>query len=88
MSPDHRLLLAILGQAIRDYTKLDPDSDKKSAEFEETEGLDYKTAEDFLYNGALIYYGKVTFNFNQLCNLLEIDPHKLKKSIALQAKEY
>lgn len=88
MSPEKELLLAILRQALRDYIKLDPDSDKKSAEFEETEGLDYKTAEDFLYNGTLLGYGNVNFTFDQLCNYLEIDSVKIKKTIAIQAKEY
>ena len=88
MSPEKELLLAILRQTMRDYIKLDPDSDLRSAEFEETEGHDYKTAEDFIYGGVKISFGALSFSYTELCDILEIDGHKLKKAIAVQAKEY
>ena len=88
MSPEKELLLAILRQTVRDYIKLDPDSDLRSAEFEETEGADYKTAEDFIYRGARIHFGALSFSYDELCHMLDIDGKQLKKAIAIQAKEY
>lgn len=89
MSPEQELLLAILRQAIRDYIKLDPDSDLKSAEFsEEGESYDFKTAEDFLYNGSYIHFGSLKFNYVDLCGFLGIDHYKLKRYLAASAKEY
>jgi hypothetical protein len=89
MSPEQELLLAILRQTIRDYIKLDPDSDLKSAEFsEQGESFDYKTAEDFLYNGSHIYFGSLVFNYKDMCNFLGIDAAKLKRHLASSAREY
>lgn len=88
MTPEKELLLAIIKQAVRDYMKLDPDSDQTSAEFCENEGLDYKTAEDFLYNNARIFIGRVSFTFKEACLFLDIQPKKIKKIIAKEAVEY
>jgi hypothetical protein len=88
MEPHNELLLRILHQAVRDYMKLDPDSDSSTAEFFENEGADYKTAEDFIYNGTEFMFGTVVFNYDTLCNYLGINPRKLRKRIAKEATEY
>jgi len=90
MTPEGKLLLAILKQAIRDYIRLDPDSDTVSAEFSTPngEGFDYKTAEDFLFNSIPISYGSKELTFIDACTILGIDRKKLKKKIARHIIEY
>lgn len=88
MEPHNDLLLAILRQAIRDYIKLDPDSDSSTAEFFENEGADFRTAENFIYHGAEFNFGTVVFSFNTLCSYLSISSKKLRKRIAKEATEY
>ena len=89
MTPEKELLLAILRQAMRDYIKLDPESDVKSAEFsEEGEWYDYRTAEHFLYGGGRIDFGSLSYTYEELCNFLNIDHIKLKKIIAKSAQDY
>lgn len=89
MTPEKELLLAILRQAMRDYIKLDPESDVKSAEFsEEGEWYDFRTAEYFLYGGGRITFGSLSYNYEELCNFLNIDHLKLKKIIARSAQDY
>ena len=78
MDSHNELLLAILKQAIRDYIKLDPDSDSSTAEFFESEGKDFKTAEDFIYNGATFTFGTVVFSYNSLCSYLGVNSRSLK----------
>lgn len=90
MTPEGELLLAIIKQAVRDYIKLDPDSDTVSAEFSTPngEGYDFKTAEDFLFNEVPIDYGQIDLTFIDICRILDIDPIKLKKKIARNIIEY
>jgi hypothetical protein len=88
MTPEEELLLAILKQTIRDYLKLDPDSDKATAEFHVCEGADYKTAEAFLYHRAEFNFGTMVFNLRTLCRTLNIDEKKLKKNLANHITEY
>jgi len=90
MTPEAEFLLAILKQAVRDYIRLDPDSDAVSAEFStpQGEGYDYKTAEDFLFNNVPIYYGTLRMTYNNVCSILGIDYKKLKKKIARNIIEF
>jgi len=88
MSPEEELLYAIVRQAIRDYIRLDPDSDKVSAEYHIDEGQDFKTAEDFLYNNVPIPYGELPLTFRDICSILGIDGIRLKKRIARTVIEY
>ena len=88
MNPGQELLLAIIKQALRDYMKLDPDSDSVSAEFHENEGADYKTAEDFLYNESPIAFGDLLLTYEDSCNILGIRHKKVKALVAREAKEY
>lgn len=85
MTPEANLLFAIFKQTILDYIKLDPDSDCISADFFESEGDDFKTAEDIIFNGAKIYYGELIFTFNDLCDLfkdiIRLTPKQLRKQI-------
>ena len=85
MSPEANLLFNIFKQTILDYIKLDPDSDCISADFYESEGEDYKTAEDIIFNGQKIYYGSLIFSFDDLCYLfrdvLRLTPRQLRKQI-------
>ena len=67
--PEKELLFAIFKQAISDYLKLDPDGDSVSADFFESEGDDFKTAEAFIFYAQPIYYGKFELTFNDLCEL-------------------
>lgn len=88
MTPAVDLILAIVRQAIRDYIRLDPDSDKVSAEFHIDEGHDYQTAEDFLFNGVPIPFGKLYLTFTDICSVLGIDQQRLKFRIARTTIEY
>lgn len=88
MIPAVDLILAIARQAIRDYIRLDPDSDKVSAEFHIDEGHDYRTAEDFLFNNVPIPFGRLDLTFTDICDTLGIDQYKLKKRIAKTIIEY
>ena len=88
MNPGEELLLAIIKQALRDYLKLDPDSDSVSAEFFENQGADYKTAEDFLYNEVPIYFGDLILTYESACEILGIRHKKIKKRVAIEAIEY
>lgn len=85
MTPEANLLFAIFKQTILDYIKLDPDSDCISADFFESEGDDFKTAEDIIFNGEKIYYGELVFTFNDLCDLfrdvIRLTPKQLRKQI-------
>ncbi len=85
MTPEANLLFAIFKQTILDYIKLDPDSDCISADFFESEGDDFKTAEEIIFNGAKIYYGELIFTFNDLCDLfkdiIRLTPKQLRKQI-------
>lgn len=89
MSPEANLLFAIFKQTILDYIKLDPDSDHISADFYESEGEDYKTAEDIIWNNARIYYGQMVFTFDDLAEVFRevtrCSPEKLKKQISQKA---
>jgi len=88
MTPETDLILAIIRQAIRDYIRLDPDSDKVSAEFHIDEGHDFQTAESFLFNDAPIQFGKLNLTFTDLCRTLGIDQRRLKHRIARTVIEY
>jgi len=88
MMPATDLILAIVRQAIRDYIRLDPDSDKVSAEFHIDEGHDYRTAEDFLFNNVPIPFGEVELTFTDICQTLGIDQKRLKQRIARSIIEY
>lgn len=88
MTTADQLLLAILRQAMRDYIRLDPDSDDVSAEYHIDQGQDFKTAEDFLYNGVPIAFGETSLTFIDVCVVLNIDEIKLKKRIAKSMIEY
>ena len=88
MSPAEELLLAILRQAIRDYIRLDPDSDSVSAEYYIDEGQDYKTAEDFLYNNVPINFGEKKLTLSNICELLNLNERKIKRKIAKSFIEY
>jgi len=88
MTTADQLLLAILRQAMRDYIRLDPDSDDVSAEYHIDQGQDFKTAEDFLYNKVPIAFGEMFLTFSDICTVLSIDEIKLKKRIAKSIIEY
>lgn len=85
MTPEANLLFAIFKQTILDYIKLDPDSDCISADFYESEGEDFKTAEDIIFNGSRVYYGQLIFTFEDLCHLFQevirLTPRQLKQQI-------
>lgn len=85
MSPEANLLFNVFKQTILDYIKLDPDSDCISADFYESEGDDYKTAEDIIFNGSKIYYGTLIFTFDDLCELfkevIRLSPRQLRRQI-------
>jgi hypothetical protein len=82
------LILAIVKQAIRDYIRLDPDSDKVSAEYHIDEGHDYRTAEDFLFYDAPIPFGKIQLTFSDICYTLNINQKKIKAKISKSIVEY
>lgn len=92
MSPEANLLFAVFKQCITDYIKLDPNSDTCSADFYESEEDDYKTAEDFIYNGTCIYYGDLIFTFEDLVEqfspIIQLTPKQLRKKISEQSIEY
>jgi hypothetical protein len=92
VSSEANLLYAILRQTILDYIKLDPDSDCQSADYYETEGDDFKTAEDIIFNNVPIYYGNMTFYFDDLVelfsNTIGLTPRQLKKRISKKVIEY
>jgi hypothetical protein len=92
VSPEANLLFAIFKQCITDYIKLDPQSDTCSADFFESEEEDFKTAEDFIYNGAYIYYGELIFTFEDLVEqfspIIRLTPKQLRKKISEQSIEY
>ena len=87
-SPEAELILAIVKQAIRDYIRLDPDSDKVSAEYYVDEGQDYKTAEDFLFNSVPIPFGNISLSLTDICIILGIDEKKIKSKISKSVIEY
>ena len=92
MSPEKRLLFAIFIQLIQDYKKLDPDSDTASADFYESEGQDYKTAEDFIFGREKIHYGDLIFSFEDLVGVFQettgYNKQQLLKRISEEAVEY
>jgi hypothetical protein len=83
------LLFAIFKQTILDYIKLDPDSDRISADFFESEGEDFRIAEDIIFNEEKIYYGEMIFSFYDLADLFrsvtQLSPDQLKKKIMKKA---
>ena len=87
-TPEAELILAIVKQAIRDYARLDPDSDKVSAEYHIDEGHDYRTAEDFLFNNVPLTFGDVDLTFTDICHIFHIDQKKIKSRIAKIVIEY
>ena len=92
MSPEAQLLYAILKQTISDYIKLDPDSDCASADYFEDEGKDFKTAENIIFNNVPIYFGTMTFTFDELVelfpNIIHRTPKELRKHISKKVIEY
>ena len=88
MTPEKKLLLAIVKQAVRDYIRLDPDSDTVSAEYFINEGQDFLSAEEFLYRGNKISFGDLDFSFEDICITLDINQKSLKKIIARNIIEY
>lgn len=92
MSPEGKLLCAILKQTILDYIKLDPDSDCSSADYYESEGEDFQTAEDIIFNGVPIYFGDIVFSFDQLVEMfpeaIKMSPRQVRKQISRKAIEY
>lgn len=92
MSPEGKLLCAILKQTILDYMKLDPDSDCSLADYFMSEGEDYKTAEDIIFNGVPIYFGDLVFTFDQLVEMfpeaIKVSPSMAKKIISKKSIEY
>lgn len=85
MTPEAKLLFSVFRQTIQDYLDLDPDSDCISADFYESEGSDYKVAEDIIFNGEKIYYGDLVFTFDDLCELFKgivrLSPKQIRKNI-------
>ena len=88
MAPETDLILAIVRQAIRDYVRLDPDSDKVSAEFHIDEGHDFKTAEDFLFNQRPLAFGTLDLTFHDICQTFNINRKKLMYRISRAVIEY
>lgn len=92
MSPERSLLFAIFKQTILDYIKLDPDSDAVSADFYESESKDFQVAESIIFGKEKIYYGSLTFTFNELCDMFNditnLNSTEIKKRISVEAKEY
>ena len=88
MTTAEELLLAILRQAMRDYIRLDPDSDDVSAEYHIDQGHDFRTAENFLYNNVPIEFGEMSLTLADVCVMLRIDERKIKQKIARVIVEY
>lgn len=86
------LLYAILKQAINDYIKLDPDGDSVTADFYESEGEDYKTAESFIFGSQPIYFGSFVFTFDDLCELFSdrmiYSPNQIRRNIIDNSIEF
>ena len=81
MTNGSELLSAILRQAIKDYVRLNPDSSLVSAEFHESEGKDFKTAEDFIFNNIPIQFGELDLNFDKVCRYLRINQDTIKRKL-------
>ena len=92
MSPERSLLFAIFKQTILDYIKLDPDSDAVSADFFESESKDFQVAENIIFGKERVYYGSLTFTFEDLCDMFRditnLNYMQIKKRISAEAKEY
>lgn len=88
LTPEKKLLEAILRQAIKDYIRLNPDSNAGSAEFFENESEDYKSAELFIFGGGSIKFGDWDLNLDDACSLLDISPKRVKKYIYQNQIEY
>lgn len=92
MSPEAKLLFSVFRQTIQDYLDLDPDSDCISADFYESEGSDFRVAEDIIFNGEKIYYGELIFTFDDLCELFKeitrLSPREIRYNIIHNCKHY
>lgn len=84
--PEKKLLEGILRQAIKDYIKLNPDSSLCSAEFNENEGQDYLTAEEFIFGKTKILFGEWELSYEDTCIILDIDGRKIRKKLHKIAK--
>jgi hypothetical protein len=63
-----------------------------SADYWESEGEDYKTAEDIIFNNVPIYYGTMVFYFDDLVELFKntigLNSKQLKKNLSKKVIEY
>ena len=85
---EQKFLLAILKQSIRDYIRLDPDSDTVSAEYNIDEGTDFRTAEAFLFEEMPLEYGDLNLTLDDVCLMLDVDQQRIKKRINRSFIEY
>jgi len=81
MIPEKRLLFAVLKQMIKDYIKLNPSSGLVTAEFLESEGMDFKRAEDIIFKGIKFRYGTWDLDFDDLCDILDLCPSTIRRKI-------
>lgn len=88
ITPEKRLLEAIVKQAIKDYIKLNPSSNLLSAEFFENEAADFKTAEDFLFNNTYFEFGDWKLNFEECCLILNVEEKEIKKFIFKKQRHF
>jgi hypothetical protein len=88
ITPEKKLLEAIVKQAIKDYIKLNPESKVTSAEFFEDEASDYKTAEGFIFKNQIFSFGSWDLTFEDICLILDIDTKRVKKFIFSKQVDY
>lgn len=92
MVPEKELLYAILKQSISDYIKLDPDGDSVTADFYQSEGEDFRSAEAFIFGSNTLQYGELVFTFDDLCELFAermlYSPAKIRRNIIDNSIEY
>jgi len=67
-------LVSFITRATKDYLEMDPTSMSKSSEYSDghTEFQEWKTAADFLFNGAKVM-SPWDVTFTDLCEILDID---------------
>lgn len=82
------LLRAVIIQAIEDFLYLNPYLNKSNSELNANEAIEYRSAEEFLFND-IEALGDLVWTFSDVCKFLGLDSEILKrKIIKLDRKEF
>lgn len=79
------LISSVIFRACEDFIELDPFSNTLTNEFVKSEGSDYQSAEEFLFN-QVPSFGELGWTFEEACDYLGLDPGSIRSELLQREK--